>query len=109
MQCSLVPRIAVHAVVAFERAAPAAGFALVARGERRVVEIIAARALEQVAAGRRQVAKLRRRARQDRLTQHRVTLPDQRVFGHVGVARERAEAHALAVGQFLDLRERQAL
>ena len=46
----------VDAVVAFERGAAGAGIALVALGEGAVIEVIAARALEQIAADRRHVA-----------------------------------------------------
>ena len=90
----------VDAVEAVDRRAAAAGLALVA-GRRRVVEVGAARALQQVAAGRRHVAQLLRGARQDRARQQRIALLDQRVVGEVGVRHERADAQA-AVGGFLD-------
>ena len=56
----------VHAVEAVDRGAAGARFALVA-GRGRVVEVVTARPLHQVAARRRHVAELRRGARQDRL------------------------------------------
>src|SRR5438105_10841926 len=52
----------VHAVVAFERRAARAGGALVAGGERRVIEVATARALKEVATDARHVAQLRRGA-----------------------------------------------
>ena len=93
MQASLVPRIALHAVDAVDGRAAAAGLALVA-GRRRVVEVEAARPLQQVAAGRRHVAQLLRGAGQDRARQQRIALLDQRMIGEVGVRHERADAQA---------------
>ena len=76
--------------------AAAAGLALVARrGD--VLEVAAAGALQQVAADRRHVAQLARRAGEQRLRQHRVALPHQRVGGQVAVAHARADAQP-AVG-----------
>ena len=46
----------VDAVVAVDRAAAAAGFALVARRKRRIVKVITARPLQQITAYRRHVA-----------------------------------------------------
>ena len=105
MQASLVPRIALHAVEAVDGRAAAAGLALVA-GRRDVVEIEAARALQEVAAGRRHVAQLLRRAGQDRARQQRIALLDQRVVGEVGVRHQRADAQA-AARRLLDAVERQ--
>ena len=94
------------AVESLDGATPTAGFALVALRKSRVVEIIAARALEQVAADGRHVAQLRTGPGEKRLTQNRVSRHDERVLSEIGIAHERADAHA-ALGQFLDFRERQ--
>ena len=85
-----------------ERRAARAGLALVA-GHVAVVEIEAARALQQVAAGRRLVAELAGGAREQRLRQHRIALPHPRVGGEVAVAHLRADAQA-AVRRLLDPR-----
>ncbi len=96
----------VHAVEPVAGGAAAAGLALIAR-RRRVVEVVAARALQQIAAGRCHVAQLLRRAGEDRAGEHRIALRDQRVIGEVGVRHQRADAQA-AVRGFLDGLERQA-
>ena len=95
----------VHAVEPGDRGAAAAGLALVA-GRRGVVEVIAAGALQQVAAGRGHVAQLRRGAGEDRAGQQRIALGDQRVIGEVGIRHQRADAQA-AVRRLLDGLERQ--
>ena len=64
----------VHAVLAIDRRAAAAGIALVARRERQLAEVRAARALHQVAADRRHVAQLRRGAGEQRLRDDREAL-----------------------------------
>ena len=70
----------VHAVEAADRRAARARLAFVA-GRRDVVEVGAARALQEVAADRRHVAQLLRGAGQQRARQHRIALLDQRVIG----------------------------
>ena len=95
----------VHAVEAVDRRAAAARLAFVA-GRRGVVEVIAARPLQEVAAGRRHVAQLLRSAREDRAREQRIALLDQRMIGEVGIRHERADAHA-AVRGLLDLVQRQ--
>ena len=96
----------VDAIDPFDRRAAAAGLAFVAwRGG--VIEIEAARALQEVAARRRHVAQLLRGAGQDRAGEHGIALLDQRMVGEVGVGHERADAHA-AAGCFLDRRQGQA-
>ena len=95
----------VHAVEPVARGAAAAGLALIA-GRRRVVEVIAARALQKIAAGRCHVAQLLRCAGEDRAGEQRIALCDQRVIGEVGVRHQRADAQA-AVRGFLDGLERQ--
>ncbi len=88
-------------------AAARTGRAFVA-GRANVVEIVAARALVQVAAVGRGVAQLRARPGQDRGGEQRVVLDDQGVPGRVGVAHQRAQAQP-AVGQALDRGEREAV
>ena len=90
------------------RRAAAAGLALVAR-HAHVVEVHAARALQQVAAVGGQVADLRRRAGQQRRRDQRVLGAHQRVVGGVGIARQCAQAQA-AVRRGLDgVQARQAV
>jgi hypothetical protein len=92
-------------VHAMDRRTAAAGRAFVAR-RRGVVEIPAARPLQQVAAGRGHVAQLLRSARQDRARQQRVAALDHRVVRKIAVRHERADPQA-AVRRFLDPLERQ--
>ena len=87
------------AVLALERRAAGAGAALVAR-LRDVLEVAAARALEEVAADGREVAQLAGGAGEDGVTENGVALADQRVRGEVGVADGGADPHA--VGGLLD-------
>ena len=95
----------VHAVEALDGGAAAAGLAFVA-GRRGVIEIGAARALQEIAAGRRHVAQLLRRACQDRACEQRIALLDQRVIGEIGIRHERADPQS-SVGGLFDGLERQ--
>src|SRR5436309_10343438 len=63
----------VDPVVTIDGAATAPRIAFVACRKRRVVEIIAARSLQKIAADRRHVSQLRTRAGQQRFTQNRIT------------------------------------
>ena len=90
----------VQAVLAVERVAARARLTPVA-GARHVIEIAAARPLHQVAADGRGVAELRRGAGEQRFGDGRIGAGEVRVMREVGVAHERADAHA-AVGQPLD-------
>ena len=105
MQDSLVPRMACMRLMPAMRGAAAARLALIA-GRRGVVEVRAARALQEIAAGRGHVAQLRRSAGEDRARQQRIALGDQRVVGEVGIRHQRADAQA-AVRGLLDGLERQ--
>src|SRR6185503_3676784 len=58
---------------------------------RGIAEVIAARPLKQVAAGRRHVAQLARRAGEECLRQHRESLADERMVREIAVADERAD------------------
>ena len=107
MQASLTPTTAMLAAEAADRRAAAAGLAFVARLVG-VVEIGAARALEQVARGRRLVAQLARGAGEQRAREHAIVAPHARVGGEIGVAHQRADAQA-ALGRRLDLVEREAV
>ena len=89
------------------RRAAAAGLALVA-GLGGVVEIRAARALQQVAGRGRLVAQLAGGAGEQRPRQHAVVAPHARVGREVGVAHQRADAQA-ALRRRLDRVERQAV
>ena len=95
----------VHAVESFARAATAARLAFIAR-HRGVVEILAARALQEIAAVRGHVAELPRGAGHDRLREQRIIAANQRMIGRVGVRRQRADRDAAA--RRLDLGELQA-
>ena len=97
----------VLAAVAADRRAAAARDALVARLVG-VVEVGAARALQQVARGRRHVAQLAGGAGQQRAREHAVVAPDARIGGEIGVADQRADAQA-AVRRRLDLVEAEAV
>ena len=85
-------------IAAFEVAA-LAGLALVA-GAGGIEEVRAARALQEIAADRRGIAQLRRRARQRRLGNERES-GEARVAGEVRIADQRADPQG-AVGQRLD-------
>ena len=106
MQASLAPRIAWIRLKPPIAEQPEPGFALVAAGGR-VVEVGAAGALEQVAADRRLVAQLARRAGEQRLREHRIAGAHPGVGGGVGVRRLGADPQP-AVRQLLDLLQRQA-
>ena len=92
---------------AADRAAAAAGPPLVARLVG-VVEIRAARPLQQVAGGGRLVAQLARSAGDQRAGQHAVVAPHARVGRKIGVAHQRADPQP-AVGSRLDLVQREVV
>ncbi len=92
------------AIEAVERVASAAGLAFVAAPSR-VAKVRAARTLQQVAADRRGVADLPRRAAEQRLGHGRKPARNRVVVCDVRVARERADAHDVAA--HLDRGERQ--
>src|SRR5262245_47479263 len=96
----------VATVVTRDSSTTRAGSALVA-GIVGFTEVRAAGALHEVAAHRGHVTELRRRARQERLTEHRVTLNDQGMVGERAVADQRPDPHALA--QRRDFAQRQTV
>ena len=71
MQCSLAPRIACIRAGPLMAAHPDPGARLLHAGTARIAEVATARALQQVAADRRHVAKLRRGAGKQRLAHER--------------------------------------
>src|SRR6266404_3752987 len=83
-----------NTIVAFECAAAAAGFAFVACWKRWVIKIIAARALQDIAAHRCHIAQLRARSGKQRFTQNGITCFYQFMFRNVGIAWQRADPHA---------------
>jgi hypothetical protein len=95
----------VHPIEAFQRRAARSGHALIA-GLRRVIEVGATRALQQIAPGRRLVAKLGRRAGENRLREQRVTAADAHVDGDRAVGDQRANPQA-ALRRLLDAIKRQ--
>ena len=105
MQASLAAEDRVHAILAVDGGAAAARLAFVA-GRRRIVEVVAARALQEIAARRCHVAQLLRGAGHDRAGENRIALLHQRVIGEIGVAHERPDAQATARRVF-DLLQRQ--
>jgi hypothetical protein len=94
-----------HPVEAGNCGAAAARLALIA-GCCGVVKVVTAGALQKIAAGRGHVAQLRRRARQDRAREYRITSRDQRVIGEVGIWHEGSDPHSARC--FLNDLERQA-
>ena len=96
----------VHAVVAAQRRAAAARLAFVA-GHGDVIEIRAARALQEIAGRGRLVAELRRGAVQQGLRQHGIALTDPGIGREVGVAHQGTDAEA-AVGRLDDVAQGQA-
>jgi hypothetical protein len=86
----------VHAVDAVDRRAAAARRAFVAR-RARVVEVQAARSLQQVAAGRGHVAQLRRSAGEDGAGEQRIARLGLRVPGEIGVQDQSADAQATVI------------
>ena len=70
-----------------------------------VVEIRAAGALQEIARGRRLVAKLSRGPREQRAGEQAIVAPHARVGGKVGIAHQRADAQA-SLGSGLDPVER---
>ena len=80
----------VHAIVAVDGGAAAARLAFVA-GRLYVVEVVAARALQEVATRRCHVAQLLRGAGHDRAGENRIALLHEWVIGEIGVAYERPD------------------
>ena len=95
------------AVEAADSLTAAARLTLVAR-RCGVIEIITAGTLEQIAAGRRCIAQLRRGAGEDGARQKRKVLFDARIVGDSRIAGQCADPQA-AVGQFDDLLQRQTI
>ena len=97
------PQHRVQPVVAAAGVAARTGRALVA-GAGDVIEVSAARPLQEIAADRGGVAKLRGRSGQKRLGDRRKATGESPIVSEVGVADERADAHA-PVGKVLDIVE----
>jgi hypothetical protein len=95
----------VHAVMPVGSGAAGAHLAFIA-GRCRVVEVMAARALQEVATGRRHVAQLLRGAGHDRACKDQIAVLDQWVIGEIGVAHQGADAQT-AVRSAFDLVQRQ--
>ena len=94
------PQYGVKPVVAAAGVAARTGIALIA-GAGDVVEVSAARPLQEIAADRGGVAKLRGRSGQKRLGDRRKASGKIPIVSEVGVADQRADPHA-AVGKVLD-------
>jgi hypothetical protein len=100
------PEHCVHPVEAAQRRTSRPGHALVA-GLGRVIEVGAARALQQVAARRGLVAKLRRRAGENGLREQRITAAHAHVGGSRAVGDQRTNAQA-ALRRLFNAIKRQA-
>ena len=100
MQRSLHPSMACSRLSPPRASQPAPGSRLL-QALADVVEIGAARPLQQIAADGRGVAQLGGRARQQRLGDGRKAPGEVAVVSEVGVAHQRADPHA-AVGEILD-------
>jgi hypothetical protein len=96
-----------QAILPLARVAAGARRAPIA-GARQVVEIGAARFLQEIAADRRRVAKLRRSAREQRLRNGRIGPREALVVCEVGIADHRADARAAVVEPFDAVETRQA-
>ncbi len=92
-------------VVSAGGVAAAAGNPLVAAGAGGINEVQAARALHQVAADRRHVADLGRRARQNRAGEHRVLRARREMYRDGVVARGRADPQPAIVGRLDRVRQ----
>ena len=97
------PQDGVKPVLAAAGVTARTGIALIA-GTCDVVEVGAARPLQEIAADRGGVAKLRRRSGQQRLGDRRKASGESPVVSEVGIADQRSDPHA-AVGKVLDLVE----
>jgi len=103
MQMSLVPSTASVRLLPVMAEQPLSGLALVA-GHGCIAEVHAAGSLQQVAGGRRQVAKLRRCARQQGLREHRIIALHLRVVREIRIPDGGADLQP-AIRQLLDLVE----
>src|SRR5581483_5925459 len=97
----------VNAVASLFCRATAPRHALVALAIARIVEVIAARALQEVAAHRGHIPQLLRSSRENGLREHRITGPDEFMVSRIRVACERTDANAAFM--FLNTSERQAI
>src|SRR5438477_9677584 len=90
----------VDAIKPIQRAATATGLPFVALWKRRIVKVVTARSLQKIAAGCGKISQLRTRASQQRLTEYRISLHDQRVLRDIGTSRESTDTNAAAIRQF---------
>src|SRR5579864_8308519 len=81
------------AVMALARGTATARHALIAR-LRDILEVDAARTLQQVSAGRRQVAQLARGAREQRLREHRVARAYRAISSEFAIAHHRPDTYS---------------
>src|SRR5438093_48786 len=77
-----------------KRTAAAPRLTLVTLRKRRIIKVVAPRALQQIASDSCHVAQLRARSGEQRQAQNRITRLDQFVLSHIGVAGQRANAYA---------------
>src|SRR5436190_1710393 len=80
-----LPKNGMNAIEPIQRAATAAGIALVALRKRRVVKIVTTRSLQEIAAGCGKISQLWTSPSQQRLTQHWISLHDQWMLGDIGI------------------------
>ena len=100
MQLSLHPNMAWSLLSPPRASQPDAGIALVA-GARRIIKISASGPLQEIAADGRCIAQLRRGAGQKRFGYGRKAPGEIVVVGKIGIADQRADAHA-AIGKVFD-------
>ena len=100
------PQDRVHPVDPADRGTTAFRLALIARCAC-IVEIEAARSLQEIAARGRHIAQLLRGPGQNRAPEQRVAGLDPRVIGEIGIGNQRADAQA-AVRRLLDLAQGQS-
>src|SRR5216683_7514714 len=94
----------VYAIVTIDGGAPRSGIALVT-GIRSIPKVITASTLKEIAACGGHIAELRRRARKQRLREHRIDLLNDRVVGKITIANHGPDSHA-SVRQLLNFIER---
>ena len=95
----------VDAIKPIQRAATATGLPFVALRKRRIVEVVTAGSLQEIAASCRKIPQLRAGTSQQRLTERRISLDDQRMLSDIGISGESADANTTAIRQFSDLRK----
>src|SRR5207248_7850468 len=90
----------VDAIKPIQRAATTTGLPFVALRKRRIVKVVTAGSLQEIAASCRKIPQLRAGTSQQRLTEYGISLRDQWMLGDIGISRESTDANAGAIRQF---------